>query len=219
MDTVKKIADISHYAPVSDWKKVKGSVSFLISKATQGTTYIDPTLDQFIRGCEKYKIPYWLYAYLNNGNELAQAKFLVKTVRKRTGSCFVGYILDVEDGNRAANVKAALDYLKKQGRKTMLYTGYASYGLYRNVIAGRGSRCAWWEARYGTNSGKYNSKYPGHKGADLLQYTSRGSCPGIRGRVDLNRINGKKKLKWFLQDKKGQAKDKAKAKGKAGSKA
>ena len=61
----KTIPDISHYHPVNSWSKIKDSCSFLISKATQGTNYVDPTLDDFIAGCEKNKIPYWLYTYLN----------------------------------------------------------------------------------------------------------------------------------------------------------
>ena len=33
---------------------------------------------------------------------------------------------------------------------------------------------------------------------DLQQFTSNGTCPGIPGRVDLNRITGQgKKERWF----------------------
>ena len=71
-------ADISRYRPVKDWRLVKRNCPFLISKATEGTDYTDPTLDDFIRGCENNEIPYWLYAYLRNGNEPAQAVFLTE---------------------------------------------------------------------------------------------------------------------------------------------
>ena len=79
----------------------------------------------------------------------------------------------------------------------MIYTMYADYSRYKNVIAGRGSDCAWWEARYGLNLGSYSGRYPAHAGVDLHQYTSRGKCPGISGRADLNRLTGTKKLSWF----------------------
>lgn len=180
--------DISHYHPVTDWAKVKANCPFLISKATQGTGNIDSTLDSFIKGCETNKIPYWLYAYLNKGNELEQAKFLVNTCKGKVGNYFVGYILDVEAGNSAANVKSALDYINGLGVKTMIYTGYVEYSIYKTVIAGRGENCAWWESRYGLNNGSYSSKYPCHSGADLHQYTSAGTCQGISGKTDLNRI-------------------------------
>ena len=51
-------ADISRYRPVKDWRLVKRNCPFLISKATEGTDYTYPTLDDFIRGCENNEIPY-----------------------------------------------------------------------------------------------------------------------------------------------------------------
>ncbi|MCD8381559.1 MAG: peptidoglycan-binding protein [Clostridiales bacterium] len=190
--------DISHYHPVEDWSKVKANCPFLISKATQGTNYTDTTLTEFIQGCEKNKIPYWLYAYLSLGNELAQAKYLVSTCKDKVCDYFQGYILDVEAGNTAANVQSALDYLEGLGGKCIIYTMYAQYSTYKAVITGRGDNTAWWEARYGKNDGGYSSSYPAHDGADLHQYTSKGSCPGISGDVcDLNRLTGTKAESWF----------------------
>lgn len=190
--------DISHYHPVSDWDKVKANCPFLISKATQGTSYIDATLDEFITGCEENKIPYWLYTFLNKGSELAQAKFLVSTCSGKVGSYFVGYILDVEKENTAADVKSALDYLTGLGVKTMLYTMYSQYDTYKSVITARPSDCAWWETRYGQNNGSYSANYAPHSGVDLHQYTSKGSCSGIKGSgIDLNRLTGTKTEDWF----------------------
>ncbi|MCC8128960.1 MAG: peptidoglycan-binding protein [Clostridiales bacterium] len=190
--------DISRYHPVEDWSKVRDGCPFLISKATQGTDYIDPTLEGFIQGCETNQIPYWLYAYLDRGDELAQAKFLVKTVKALADAFFRGYVLDVEAGNPAANVQAALDYLEGLGGRCMIYTMYAQYGTYKSVITGRGENTAWWEARYGRNDSSYNSSYPAHDGADLHQYTSQGRCPGISGSAcDLNRLTGAKEERWF----------------------
>lgn len=189
--------DISHWKPVTNWIKAKANCAILISKATQGTGYIDPTLNSFISGCEKNGIPYWLYTYLDKGNELAQAKYMVSVCKSKVGKKFCGYVLDVEAGNTAAGVKAALDYIKTQSAKTMIYTMYSQYSTYKSVIAGRGANCAWWEARYGNNNGSYNSKYPAHSGCDLHQYTSNGSCSGITSGCDLNRLTGTKAESWF----------------------
>lgn len=207
-----KYPDISHYHPVNDWAKAKANCGFLISKATQGTSYVDPTLGSFIKGCEAKKIPYWLYTFLNRGNEKAQTEFMVKTCRNKVGKYFMGYILDVEQKNNEANVQSALEYLKKQSKKTMLYTMYADYLRYKRVIAHRGENCAWWEARYGANNGKYSPKFPCHSGADLHQFTSNGSCGGISGRVDLNRLTGNKSYEWFTKpDEKAESKDENKS--------
>ena len=182
------IPDVSHWHPVEDWNLVKGTCPVIISKATQGTTYVDPTLDDFIEQCEKRGIPYWLYAYLNKGKELTQTKYLVNTCKGKVGNYFVGYVLDVEAGNAAENVQKALTWLSKRYR-AMLYTGYAEYTIYKEVIAGRG-KALWWEARYGKNDGWYSASYPCHPGVDLHQYTSKGDCPGVQGCADLNRVVG-----------------------------
>lgn len=190
-------ADISHYKPVTNWALVKKNCPFLISKATEGTGYVDTKLDSFIKGCESNGIPYWLYTYLCKGNELAQAKYLVSTCKGKVGKYFVGYILDIEEGNVESNVKEALNYLAGLGGKTMIYTGYAEYSKYKNVISSRPANCAWWESRYGLNNGSYSSKYPCHSGVDFHQYTSVGNCPGITSKCDLNRLTGTKQESWF----------------------
>ena len=192
--------DISHWKPIQNWSQVKQSCGFLISKATEGTGYIDPTLDTFIRGCENNGIPYWLYTFLKKGNERAQAEYMVRVCNAKVGKHFIGYILDIESGNTAAGVQSALDYLKTVGRKCMVYTMYSQYSIYQNVIKNsvlNDSKVGWWEARYGQNTGTYNAAYPCHTGVDLHQYTSKGSCPGIGNTVDLNRITGTKSVAWF----------------------
>lgn len=195
----KTIPDISHYHPVNSWSKVKTSCSFLLSKATQGTNYVDPTLDDFIAGCEKNKIPYWLYTYLNKGNEKAQAEYMIKICKSKVNKYFIGYILDIEANNTVSNVKSALDYLNILGIKTMIYTQYSQYNTYKSVITARPTTCAWWEARYGKDNGLYSNNYPCHSGVDLHQFTQYGVCDGISGKCDLNRISGSSKtLDWFI---------------------
>ncbi|MDO5146878.1 MAG: GH25 family lysozyme [Eubacteriales bacterium] len=202
---MKYYPDISHYNPVESWRRVQENCPFIISKATQGTSYVDSTLDEVIRKCEKRGIPYWLYAYLNRGEEMEQAKFLVNTCKGKVGGFFVGYALDVEAGNSPSGVQKAMEYLKTQNTKMMLYTMYAEYERYKELIAIRPKRCAWWEARYGLNDGRYNANYPSHEGADLQQYTSEGRCPGIEGNTDLNRVTGMgKKARWFTRPRAGR---------------
>lgn len=195
--------DVNHYHPVSNWMTIKGKVKFLISKATQGIDYIDPTLDSFIKGCETNKIPYYLYTFIIKGKELDSAKYLVSKCKNKVGKYFVGYALDIEKNptdNTYPNTTgciSALKYLEGLGYKTLLYTGYTDYNRYKSVIQAIGSNTAWWEARYGANNGSYNSKYPCHSGVDLHQYTSKGVCSGVSGKCDLNRLTGRKSESWF----------------------
>lgn len=195
--------DISHHHSVDDWSEVEKYCPFMITKATQGISFVDSAMPGIVRQCEKRKIYYWLYAYLNKGNELAQAKFLEQTCRDKVGKYFMGYILDVEAGNTASGVQKAMDYLKTLSHKMMLYTMYSQYDRYKNIIAMRPTKCAWWEARYGLNNGKYDADYPCHAGVDLHQYTSNGVCPGFDERIDLSRITGQgKTAKWFITPRK-----------------
>lgn len=193
----KYYPDISHYNSVKDWSVVAENVGFITSKATQGTRYVDSTLKTFIKECEKRKIPYWLYAYLNKGNERGQAEFLVDTCKPLVGKYFVGYVLDIEDDNAEGNVILALSWLETVSERCMIYTGWSDYAQYKNLIETRGKNTAFWEARYGLDNGTYSPLYPVHKEADLHQYTSNGVCPGLADRVDLSRLTGKKSLKWF----------------------
>lgn len=197
-----KIIDISHHHKVSDWKKVKSEVDVLITKATEGQTYIDDYFKEVVKQCEVLKIPYWLYTYLRDGEEDKQTKFLIETCKNVVGDCFVGYVLDIEENNSESNVKKAMDILEKQDCKMMIYTMFAQYGLYKEIINERPRKCAWWEARYGLNDGIYRAKYPCHSGVDLHQYSSQGACAGIRDEIDVNRVTGYgKKLKWFVTPK------------------
>lgn len=194
----KYYPDISHHHAVANWEQVKKNCPFFITKATQGTSFVDSSMAGIVKQCEKREIPYWLYAYLNKGDELAQAKFLVKTCQDKIGKYFMGYALDVEAGNTASGVQKAMDYLKTLEYKMMLYTMYAQYDTYKSIISMRPKKCAWWEARYGLNNGKYDPAYPCHSGVDLHQYTSNGVCPGFDEKIDLNRITGQgKSEKWF----------------------
>ena len=187
----KVILDISHHETVKDWKKLKDSVYFLIFKATEGTSFLDPKCYETIKQCEKYKIPYWLYCFLKKGDELAQAKYMVSKCKPKVGSHFVGYCIDVERGNSAASVQKALDYIKTQSKKVMIYTAHQHYDLYKSLVAKRGANCAWWEPRYNLKAGP-------HAGVDLWQYSESYKCSYISGEVDINKLRGKSKpLSWF----------------------
>jgi len=176
--------DVSHHHPVVDFKAAKKH-KVLISKATEGTTYVDPSLKAFVEGCERNGIDYWLYSFVRKGNEKAQAAFLVKTCKGPVGKHFVGYILDIESGSAAIDVANAVKWLSKKSDKIMLYTGYQDYGKYQQVIKNRPHNCAWWEARYWKNDGRYY-KGKNHDGVDLYQYTSTGTADGIGGKCDMN---------------------------------
>lgn len=196
-----KHPDISHHHPITDKNAFYSQCDFIITKATEGTGFVDSTLKSIVNNCESRKIPYWLYVFLKDGNEVAQCEKLVRTCKPLIGKYFVGYILDIESGNAESSCIKALNYIKKYSDKQMIYTMYSQRGKYSKLIANRGKTCAWWEARYGLNNGHdTHLLYPPHKGADLHQYTSNGKMKGIAGKIDLNRRTGTLSIKWFTHE-------------------
>lgn len=196
----KVIPDISHYETVSNWSNFASGVDFIYTKSTEGTSYIDSTLYSVIKNCEKYKVPYWLYAYLRKGDEKAQAEYLYKQCKGEIGNYFVGFILDAEENNKESNLEKAVDYLVTLPYKVGLYYMYSQYSSYKTLVSemfNKDNTCII-EARYGKNTGSYNSNYPPHATVDLHQYTSKGVCPGLSSTCDLNRVTGKgHDLTWF----------------------
>lgn len=201
----KKIIDIYHQESITSFDDVCNATHFIIHKGTQGTSFVDKKCKERIKAFEERKHPYWIYTFLNKGNELEQAKFLVNTYKNSVGKYFVGYILDIEQNNSQDNCLEALEYLLKQDCKVMFYFQWGSYSKYQKLIAKRSDKCAFWECRYGDTAGNKkgtdrSDKYPFHSTADLGQYTDCGSCTGVSGRVDLNKVTGNgKDLNWFLK--------------------
>jgi len=198
--------DISHHHKVKDWAKAKENCVFLISKATEGRTYTDPYLKEFINGCEKNQIPYWLYSFVRKGTEIDGVKFMIKTCKNLVGDYFMGYALDVETATNGSDpdpdaVYEALKYLKTQTGKSMLYTMFSQYRRYAKAISLCDEKCAWWEARYGKNNGKLDSSNPCHDDVELHQYTSVAVYPYFNGGVDLNIVRNTKgkDLSWYCQ--------------------
>lgn len=207
----KLIADVSHYAPVKDWAKVKESCAFLICKATHGTRIVDSYLDTFIKGCEANHIPYWLYTYIEYATDgEAQAKYLIDNTKDKVGQYFIGYVVDAETNSpnssrveirgklpEESEARKAIMYIKNLGGKCMFY-GKAYLNIIKDI---RDDNCAIWYARYGEDTGEYDPTYPVKAAyepyVDLHQYTSKGTCPGIAAKCDLNRLTGKRDLSWF----------------------
>lgn len=77
--------DISHYQPPGDWTKVPGIV-FSAAKATQGTTFKDPTYLAHTRGAKSAGLVPGAYHWLEPGsNGAAQCEFFLKGIGDPTG--------------------------------------------------------------------------------------------------------------------------------------
>lgn len=193
------IPDIWHETGVINWDLLKRRTPFIIIKATQRTDFVSPTLDKYIQKCEEKKIPYFLYAFFEKGNEKTQAEFLHKTCNKLVGSYFVGYGLDFERNNAVGDICKTIDYTLTVCEKILVYIPNEKYNSITKEVIKRGydKKVKFWLPRYGLNNGVYLPLFPPRKETSLHQYTDKGIVDYIASTVDLNRLTGVTPIEWF----------------------
>lgn len=203
---MKKIADISKYQGNVDWSKTKDDVEFVILRASCGTSK-DTRYAQNADGCAKNGIPYHAYHYLK-ATDFDEAVSEAEVFHKATlGTAPLFYVVDCEDsaitkvenkrnGAARAIVEAFVFELKRLVGDARVGC-YIGHHLYRTWNLDYDSFAYVWIPRYGKNTGQPETKpdYPCH----LWQYTSKGTLAGVKGRVDLNAINGSKPLAFFTR--------------------
>lgn len=201
---MKKIADISKYQGVVDWKKASAELGFVILRASCGRNK-DTRYEQNAKGCAENGIPYHAYHYLKATNfdgAISEAEVFYKAT---LGTAPLFYVVDCEyaaitkaenkrDGTARAIVEAFV-YELKQLAGDVRVGCYIGHHLYKTWNLDYSNFAYIWIPRYGKNSGQPETPpaYP----CDIWQYTSKGSLAGVKGRVDLNRLEGDKPLSYF----------------------
>ncbi|MET1176930.1 phage tail spike protein [Peribacillus simplex] len=177
--------DVSHWQGSIDWDKVANDgVQFAILKATDSTTYIDPTFKTNVTNAKNNGIKVGAYHFArfkSNTEALKEAQLFYNTVKGYNLDLPLVLDIEVDAGKigKTALTEAArtfLDYLKSQGQKVMIYTYYS---FYMDNIDATGYPL--WIARYTT------AEAPGVEGWTVWQYTDKGTVSGIDGNVDVNR--------------------------------
>jgi len=189
--------DVSHWQGHIDWKKVAkddDNIKFVIVKATQGTSVVDPYFKTNVINAHKAGLEVGAYHFANfrNLNEaMKESNFFASNVKKIGVKFEKGLALDLETNRGNLNKKqltdaviAFLDNLHKlTGAKVILYT---NKHFYDNLLDMRRllPKYKLWIARYGVSD-------PGVEGYDMWQYTDHGKVDGISGYVDMDVIYNK----------------------------
>ncbi|WP_052947964.1 GH25 family lysozyme [Aneurinibacillus tyrosinisolvens] len=183
MTQIKGI-DVSHWQGNIDWQKVAADgVQFVFIKATEGTTYFDPTFNEYAAGAKANGIHLGTYHYAKFSN-VAEAQAEVQYFLGKIAGISFDYpvVLDLEENKKGASqaelTDAAVVFLRaieKAGYFAMIYTG--EYFMSSALDASKLAPFAKWIAHYGGNL---------IQSADIWQYTSTGRVNGINGDVDLN---------------------------------
>ena len=178
---MQKVLDISHYQTITDWKKVAKNVSYVICKATQGTSYIDPTFAANKQACRDNGINFGSYHFSNGTDAVKEAKFYLKTVGKIQENDILVLDYEIHLADPVTWCKTFLDYCRDNaGVRPLLYINTATKKAFDWSHA---KNYGIWEANYGINDGTSHSIAMPYV---LHQYTSNGTCPGVTGRVDLS---------------------------------
>jgi lysozyme len=189
--------DVSHYDGTIDWAQVKASGrAFAFAKATEGTTYTDPSFAANWAGMKQQGIARSAYHFFHsNVDPTTEANHFLSVM----GSLQAGDLpptldLEVTDNQSAATITANtitwLDTVAAAtGTKPILYASPSFISGTLGSPAGLENHATLWVANWGVNCPDVPAPFTGFA---FWQYSDAGTVPGISGssNVDLDRFNG-----------------------------
>lgn len=197
--------DVSHWQGDIDWNKVNknGKKKFAFVKATEGINFIDLKSKKNMKNCKAAGMACGVYHFARpvKNTAKAEANYFISKNKNYLKKGYLRPALDVEDfvskgyaeypckklGKKKLSkwVKEWMDTVKKgTGVEPILYinSNYAR-NCFDSSVTNRDLWIAYWASKPSPNTGIW-------KGWDFWQYSSKGSVPGIKGNVDLDRFNG-----------------------------
>ena len=196
------IIDVSYFNNIYDWPKVAAAIDGIIIRlGYTGYGSGKPTLDRNyldnLEYAKRYDIPRGVYYFpcsITAAEAKAEAEYIAGFIggeQLKLGVWLDSEIADVKDKKgRADNLSKwsrtellhiIIDRLKELGIVAGVYA--STSWLLNNLNMGSLPGVPVWCAQYNKEE---KCTYPGQY--MIFQYSSKGSIPGIRGNVDLNRL-------------------------------
>lgn len=183
-----KLIDVSSHQGKIDWKTVKKHIDGVIIRCGYGsdkTKQDDKQFKENIEACIANEIPFgiYIYSYAKSINAAkSEAAHVLRLLEPYKGKLSYPVYLDLEEaGTEKGAVERAIvfgDIIEKAGYWCGIY---ANQHWWRSYLKDDLDRFTKWVAKYSEN------KPTGISGTyDIWQYSSSGSVPGIKGRVDMN---------------------------------
>ena len=158
-----RFVDISHWQSGVDIQKLLGKVDAIIMKATESTTYADPTFERFTKAAIAAKKPFGFYHFFR-GNGRKEAEFFYAKTKRFNGAGIP--ILDVEAQGGKADVQAFVTrYHELTGIYPWVYVSAGAISKYINAFVK--DKCALWVAGYPTAATTWT-----HAGFPYRKYTA-----------------------------------------------
>lgn len=187
------VIDISHWQTVDpgfEGARDAGIVG-VIHKLTEGTGYIDPTVEARAFLADRAELAFGVYHFIRPGSISRQAQFFVETAASfdlDAGGDLL-YALDHEDP--AVSLDEALEFLEivteLTGRAPVIYSGHVIKEQLAEKTDKRIYAYRLWLAQYCEAP---PSLPAGFERYWLWQYTDQGKLPGLEPAVDLDYYDG-----------------------------
>ncbi len=182
--------DVSSHNGNINWSSVKASgIEVVYIKATEGTTYQDPYLNNHYNGAKSVGLPTGFYHFLvGSSSPETQAENFYNNIKGKENNLLP--CLDIEHSNNEPSnfMDYALRFIQKfkelSGMNICIYSG--PYFI-NDYLDNRLQCYPLWVAHYKVSTPMSNkvwgNSYVGH------QYTETGHVNGVNGNVDLNNFN------------------------------
>lgn len=181
--------DISSWQAGIDLAKVPAD--FVIVKATQGVTYVNPKCDSQYQSAKGAGRLLGVYHYVDGSDPVAQANYFVTHCRNYIGEALIALDWEAEQNPRWGDVnfleQVVRAFIAKTKIRPVIYTMASAYAAVK-AVADR-NNCALWIAQYGSMDPTGYQSHPWNEGAyacAIRQYSSNGRLPGYGGPLDLN---------------------------------
>ena len=183
--------DVSHYQGVIDWGLVaQAGMAFVFIKATEGTSEVDPQLQDNWSGAGAAGLLRGAYHFFQPGEDpRQQAEHFLSVVQTLPGD--LPPVLDIEIPGEASEIiagaQAWLDAVEQAtGKAPILYTSPGFWAGLGVSVAGF-DRFPLWIAEYGVTAPKIPE---GWTTWSFWQFSESGTVSGIEGSVDLDLFQG-----------------------------
>jgi lysozyme len=179
------VIDLSHHNVIPDSLKdtAQSGTIGLIHKATEGGSYVDPTVGARQYLAEEAGLLWGLYHFLRPGDQVAHANHFCDTALLY-GDRMTLLAADYEDYEVSLTdlIVWLLVVEKRMGRRPVIYSGHVLKDKLEGKTYPLLTRYRLWLAQYGPDAVLPNGwdKY------FLWQYTDQGMVPGVTPTTDLN---------------------------------
>lgn len=199
--------DISRHQGNIDWRELtpsKSGKTFVVLKATEGATYQDPTFIENFNNASASGFQTGAYHFLRFGSSSATDQMTNFFRQIQTTEQFTDLpkltnnkpiiALDIEESKGAdyslvsSVVEESVRFLKEKGIIPFIYTRQNFWDKHVQTTPDIVKACPLWIARYRSTPPLSNELPNGWEEWVIWQYSDRGSVPGIKGNVDLNKM-------------------------------